>query len=146
MLPDAFFATDGMFETFLTVLDQMDAYPAVIERETSHYLPFLMTTTIMMEAVKAGVGRESAHAAIKQHALATVADLRAGKSERNDLVDRLANDDRIPLDADQLTAIIDAGRSNAGDAASQIAAFATAVRAIESAHPAAAAYSPGSIL
>ena len=146
MLPDAFFATDGMFETFLTILDQMDAYPAVIERETSHYLPFLMTTTIMMEAVKAGVGRESAHAAIKEHALATVADLRAGKSERNDLVDRLAGDDRIPLDAAQLTAIIDTGRSNAGDAASQIATFATAVRELESTHPEAAAYSPGSIL
>jgi len=146
MLPDAFFATDGMFETFLTVLDQMDAYPAVIERETSHYLPFLMTTTIMMEAVKAGVGRESAHAAIKQHALATVADLRAGKSERNDLVDRLAGDDRIPLDADQLTAIIDTGRSNAGDAASQIATFAASVSKLESAYPTAAGYSPGSIL
>lgn len=146
MLPDAFFATDGMLETFLTILDQMEAYPAVIERETSHYLPFLMTTTIMMEAVKAGIGRESAHAAIKQHALATVADLRAGTSERNDLIERLAGDERIPLDADQLTAIIDSGRSNAGDAASQIATFAAAVRQIESAHPEAAGYSPGSIL
>jgi adenylosuccinate lyase len=146
MLPDAFFATDGMFETFLTILDQMDAYPAVIERETARYLPFLMTTTIMMEAVKAGVGRESAHAAIKQHALGTVADLRAGESDRNDLVERLAGDDRIPLDAARLAAIIDSGRSNAGDAASQIAGFAAAVRDLEATHPEAAAYSPGSIL
>ena len=28
-----------MFETFLTVLDQMDAYPAVIAKENTHYLP-----------------------------------------------------------------------------------------------------------
>ena len=28
---DAFFALDGMFETFLTVLDEFGAYPAVIE-------------------------------------------------------------------------------------------------------------------
>ena len=88
MLPDAFFAIDGMFETFLTVLDQMDAYEAVIAAETAHYLPFLMTTTIMMEAVKAGVGRESAHKAIKEHAVATVNDLRAGKIDRNNLIER----------------------------------------------------------
>ena len=29
--------------------------------------PFLLTTTVMMEAVKAGAGREDAHAAIKEH-------------------------------------------------------------------------------
>jgi adenylosuccinate lyase len=29
-LPDAFFATDGLFQTFLTVLDEFGAYPAVI--------------------------------------------------------------------------------------------------------------------
>jgi adenylosuccinate lyase len=146
MLPDAFFASDGMLETFLTILDQMDAYPAVIDRETAHYLPFLMSTTIMMEAVKAGVGRESAHAAIKQHALATVADLRSGATERNDLVERLAADKRIPLDRERLSAIIAAGRRNAGDAAGQIASFAEAVRALESRYPQAANYSPAPIL
>ena len=29
-LPDAFFAADGLFETFLTVLDEFGAFPAVI--------------------------------------------------------------------------------------------------------------------
>ena len=29
-LPDAFFAIDGLIETFLTVLDEFGAYPAVI--------------------------------------------------------------------------------------------------------------------
>ena len=32
-LPDAFFAIDGQIETFLTVLDEFGAYPAVIQRE-----------------------------------------------------------------------------------------------------------------
>ena len=44
----------------------------------------------MMEAVKAGAGREDAHAAIKEHALATVRDLRQGKISDNDLVQRLS--------------------------------------------------------
>jgi adenylosuccinate lyase len=57
-LPDAFFAADGLFETFLTVLDDFGAYPAVIERELDRYLPFLATTKVLMAAVRAGVGRE----------------------------------------------------------------------------------------
>lgn len=146
MLPDAFFAIDGMLETFLTILDQMDAYPAVIAAETAHYLPFLMTTTIMMEAVKAGVGRETAHKAIKEHALATVADLRNGTIDRNNLVARLADDSRIGLERATLDAILAQGDRESGAAKSQVAAFATAVEKITQAHPKAASYMPGSIL
>src|SRR3954470_3196869 len=43
-LPDAFLALDGLYETFLTVLDELGAYPAVIARELDRYLPFLATT------------------------------------------------------------------------------------------------------
>ena len=146
MLPDAFFALDGLFETFLTILDQMDAYPAVIARENAHYLPFLMTTTIMMEAVKAGVGRETAHKAIKEHAVATVNDLRAGSTTTNDLVERLAADERIPLTAGQLAAIVASGERNAGAAQRQVGAFADEVTRLVSRHPEAADYTPGSIL
>ena len=146
MLPDAFFTIDGLFETYLTVLDQMDAYPAVIAKENAHYLPFLMTTTIMMEAVKSGVGRETAHKAIKEHAVATVNDLRAGKTTVNDLVARLAADERIPLDQAALDAIVAEGESNAGAARAQIESFERQVHAIEKRYPAGAAYNPGSIL
>ena len=142
----AFFAIDGLFETFLTVLGQMDAYPAVIEAENNHYLPFLMTTTIMMEAVKAGVGREAAHSAIKEHAVATVNDLRAGKIKENDLPERLASDDRIPLSLDQLSEIIATGGENAGTARSQVDHFADTVNQWEMKFPDAANYVPGSIL
>ena len=52
-LPDAFFAADGLFETFLTVLDEFGAYPAVIDRELERYLPFLATTKVLIAAVRA---------------------------------------------------------------------------------------------
>lgn len=146
MLPDAFYAIDGMFETFLTVLEQMDAYQAVIAAETARYLPFLMTTTIMMEAVKAGVGRETAHEAIKEHAVATVNDLRSGTVERNNLIERLATDPRLGLTRAALDAILARGDRERGAAGAQIAAFALAVRKLEAAHPQAAAYGPGAIL
>jgi adenylosuccinate lyase len=146
MLPDAFFAIDGLFETFLTILEQMDAWPALIAAETGRYLPFLMTTTIMMEAVKAGVGRETAHQVIKEHAIATVHDLREGTVARNDLIDRLAGDARLGLARATLEAIVSSGDREAGAATAQISAFAENVRKLEVASPAAAAYAPGAIL
>jgi adenylosuccinate lyase len=146
MLPDAFFAIDGLFETFLTILDQMDAYPAVIAAETAHYLPFLMTTTIMMEAVKSGVGRETAHKAIKEHAVATVNDLRSGKIDRNNLIERLAGDARLGLPRETLDTILARGDHEAGAARAQVAAFNAEVAKLTAVHSHAAAYAPGTIL
>ena len=146
MLPDAFYTIDGLYETFLTILDQMDAYPAVIEKENQHYLPFLLTTTIMMEAVKAGVGRETAHEVIKEHAVATVYDLRAGSVTENDLLSRLAADSRLPLDQAKLAQVLESGRANVGQAQQQVAHFAKEIQILSEKYSTAAAYSPGSIL
>ena len=51
-LPDSFFAFDGMIETMLHVLDDMGIYDAIIDRDVERYLPFLSTTTLLMEAVQ----------------------------------------------------------------------------------------------
>ncbi len=67
---------DGLTETFLTVLDEFGAYPAVIQRELDRYLPFLATTSILIAAVRAGVGRETAHEVIKEHAVAVALAMR----------------------------------------------------------------------
>lgn len=146
MLPDSFYACDGMFETFLTILSQIDAYPAIIEAENSHYQPFLMTTTIMMEAVKAGLGRESAHKVIKEHAVSTVNDLRSGIINHNNLIERLANDSEIPLSEEQLQAIMKNEASNVGSAVAQVKLFSDEVSKIEKAHPNSVNYTPGTIL
>ena len=52
-LPDAFFAIDGQIETFLTVLEEFGAYPAVIERELNRYLPFLATACSLISSCAA---------------------------------------------------------------------------------------------
>ena len=145
-LPDAFFAMDGLLDTFLTVLTQMEVFPAVIEAETEKYLPFLLSTTVMMEAVKAGAGREDAHAAIKEHAVATVKDLRTGKIKENDLADRLAKDSRIGLDAGQLNAFMEDGKKRVGAAHSQVDIFSKKVDSWVLKYPASKDYSPPSIL
>lgn len=146
MLPDAFFAIDGLFETFLTVLAQMDAYPAVIERENAHYLPFLLSTTFMMAAVKEGVGRETAHEAIKENAVAAVQALRDGQRNANDFVERLAADARVGLTQTQLEAIVAAGWEKTAMAQSQVEEFVGRVGALQPEYPDAPGYLPGAIL
>lgn len=146
MLPDAFLCLDGLFETLLTILNQMDVYEEVIALENRHYMPFLMTTTVMMEAVKAGAGRETAHHAIKKHAVETVNDLRNGTIEKNDLMVRLANEPNIPLDESQLSQIMSNAESNTGLATEQIELFIRRLSGISDAYPEASKYQPGSIL
>ena len=145
-LPDAFFAVDGMFETFLTVLDECGAYPAVIERELRRYLPFLATTKVLMAAVRAGVGREVAHEVIKEHAVAAALALREEGAESNDLFDRLAADDRLGLDRGQLDGVLAEPITFVGNAPRQVAACVDRVGAVVDADPDAAAYRPAPIL
>jgi len=135
-----------LLETFITILDQMDANPAVIERENRHYLPFLLSTTIMMTAVKRGIGRETAHEVIKEHAVAAARAYRAGESESNDLISRLASDGRLGMSAAELQSCLEEGQSNAGDVTLQINHFINESGKFVASVQGAGAYSPGSIL
>jgi adenylosuccinate lyase len=145
-LPDAFFAADGLFQTFLTVLDEFGAYPAVIARELERYLPFLATTKVLMAAVRAGVGREQAHEAIKEHAVAVALGMRERGAEGNDLFDRLAADPRLGLARAQLDALVADPTTFTGAAGDQVAAVVQRVEQLVSRHPQAAAYTPSPIL
>ncbi|GFE12426.1 adenylosuccinate lyase [Streptomyces glebosus] len=145
-LPDSFFALDGLLETFLTVLDEFGAFPAVVARELDRYLPFLATTKVLMASVRAGVGREEAHEAIKENAVASALAMREQGVERNELLDKLAADARIPLDKAQLDALMADKLSFTGAAADQVAAVVARIEEIAKQHPEAAAYTPGSIL
>ncbi|HEX6888159.1 MAG TPA: adenylosuccinate lyase, partial [Candidatus Nanopelagicales bacterium] len=144
-LPDAFLAIDGLFETFLTVLDEFGAFPAVIEAELRRYLPFLATTKILMAAVRAGVGRETAHEVIKEHAVATALDMRRGQAD-NDLFARLAADGRLGLDRAALEGLVAEPIAFTGAARAQVASVVDRVEVIAARHPSAVTYTPGAIL
>ncbi|MFN3600450.1 MAG: adenylosuccinate lyase [Dietzia sp.] len=144
-LPDSFFALDGMFETFLTVLDEFGAYPAVIDKELQRYLPFLATTKVLMAAVRAGVGREVAHEAIKENAVAVALAMRE-EGREPDLLDRLAADGRLPLDRAALDEALADRAAFVGAAGDQVDAVVARVEALVDRYPEAAGYTPGSIL
>ena len=145
-LPDAFLAIDGLFQTFLTVLDEFGVYPAVVERELRRYLPFLATTRVLVAAVQAGMGREEAHEVIKGHAVAAALALRVDGASETDLLDRLAADGRLPLDRFTLDAVVEDPSAFAGNAPAQVAAVVERIAVVVAARPWAAAYDPEPIL
>ena len=143
-LPDAFFAIDGLLETLVTVLQQMEVFPAAILAETERNLPFLASTTILMEAVKNGAGRETAHEAIREHTLAAARALRSGADAG--LLDRLAGDRRIGLRKKALQAILADGARFVGAAPNQVDAFLAEVKPLARRFKGCAEYVPGRLL
>jgi adenylosuccinate lyase len=145
-LPDAFYAADGLFETFLTVLDEFGVFPAVVQRELDRYLPFLATTKVLVAAVKAGVGREVAHEVIQEHAVAVALEMREKGAAENDLLARLAADDRLGLSEADLRSLVASPIEFTGAAGVQVKAVVERINDVVAAHPDAAAYAPGAIL
>ena len=144
-LPDSFFAADGLFRTFLTVLDEFGAFPAVIQRELDRYLPFLATTKVLMAAVRNGVGRETAHEAIKKSAVSVALAMRQGQVE-NDVFERLAADPRLGLSEQQLASVVAEPITFTGAAVDQVQSVVRRVEEVAKRYPDAAAYQPGAIL
>ena len=146
VLPDSFYAIDGLLETTLTILDEFQAFPAVIERELQRHLPYLATTALLMEAVRSGVGREAAHARIREHALASAQALRSGDADRSDLFARVTDDPVLGLDAARVATIADSPSLFIGRATEQVGAFVSRVAELVETHPQAAGYEPHPIL
>jgi adenylosuccinate lyase len=145
-LPDAFFAVDGLFETFLSVLEGFGAFPAVINAELQRYLPFLATTKVLITAVRHGIGRETAHEAIKEHSVAVALQMRETGRIDNDLLDRLAADPRLGITRAELEAAITDPIELTGTAGQQVATLAAEIEKLAAAHPDAANYRPGPVL
>lgn len=145
-LPDAFFALDGLFQTFFAVLSEFGAYPAVIEAELQRYLPFLATTKVLMACVRAGVGREQAHEVIKHHAVEVALEMRQRAARDNDLIARLGADPRIPLTEAQLSEQLQRPIEFTGSASEQVRRFAARVETLAAKYPEAANYEGQPIL
>jgi adenylosuccinate lyase len=145
-LPDAFFALDGLFETFLSVLEDFGAFPAVIEAELRRYLPFLATTKVLIAAMRHGVGRETAHEAISEHAIEVALQMRETGRSDNDLLDRLAADPRLGVTRAELDAALANPLELAGTAGQQVATLASQIEKVATAHPDAGSYRPGPVL
>jgi adenylosuccinate lyase len=98
VIPDSFYVLDGLLHTFMTILQEFGAFEARIKAELDEQLPLLATSKILMECVKAGMGREAAHQLIKKHSTLTAA---------SNFFVALAGEKDFPLSINQLNALIE---------------------------------------
>ncbi|MFH1567283.1 MAG: adenylosuccinate lyase [Gemmatimonadota bacterium] len=145
-LPDSFFAFDGMVETMLHVIDDMGVYEAVLRKELERFMPFLATTTLLMEAVRRGAGREQVHEAVKEHAVAAALRMREEGAAQNDLAARLGADPRVPLTAAEIATLLGHSQDFVGRAGEQVDAFARQVEEVAARYPQAGAVRKGRLL
>ncbi|MGF1595413.1 MAG: adenylosuccinate lyase [Acidimicrobiales bacterium] len=138
VLPDSFFALDGIFETTFAVLAEFGLFRGVVRSELDRYLPFLATTGLLMHAVRSGMGREEAHEIIKEHAVATALELREGRADGRDLLRRLGQDPRFPGQRDELGPIVERTVDSLGTIDRQIKAFCSQVGDLVAERPEAA--------
>ena len=80
------------------------------------------------------------------HALAAVVKRRENPHSINDLVERLANDQRLPLDHDELNSLFENPMEFAGNANYQIQKVVEKISDIITTHPDAAVYNPEAII
>jgi len=97
VIPDSFYVLDGLLHTFMTILNEFGIFEEKINSELSEQLPFLSTTKILMECVKAGMGREVAHKIIKKYATTTTP---------GSFFAALVSEKNFPLTLDQLNELI----------------------------------------
>ena len=110
VIPDSFYVLDGLLHTFMTILNEFGVFEESIQRELSEQLPLLATTKILVECVKAGMGREVAHQLIKKHSTSTSA---------GNFFEALAKEEEFPLSLDQLKNLIADPALFAGEASEQ---------------------------
>jgi len=98
VIPDSFYVLDGLLHTFMIILQEFGAFEEKIEVELNEQLPLLATSKILMECVKAGMGREAAHQLIKKHSTSATA---------SNFFTALASEKDFPLSINQLNALIE---------------------------------------
>lgn len=104
-VPEAFLAVDGILDLYLNITEGLVVYPKVIESHLMNELPFMATENIMMDCVKMGGDRQELHEAIRVHSMAAGRVVKE-EGKPNDLLQRIADDPKFPMDLEQLQAIM----------------------------------------
>ena len=118
---EAFLAVDAILNIYINVTSGLVVYDKVINRRVMEKLPFMATENIMMESVKRGGDRQELHEIIRVYSHEAAAKVKL-HGEQNDLIDRIAADDRIPLTKEEILAELDP-KKYIGRSASQVKEF-----------------------
>ena len=117
VLPDSFYVTDAILDTCISIVDNLEVFESEISLELEKYLPLMLTTRILMLAVKNDVGREKAHELIKSHARESLADLL--KTGKQTFLERVEKDLRLKISGSDINALMSSLVQLAGNAPHQ---------------------------
>ena len=122
---EAFLCVDAILNIYMNVTSGLVVYPKVVERRVMEKLPFMATENIMMESVKRGGNRQELHEIIRVHSHAAAAKVKM-EGGVNDLIDRIAADENIPLTKEEILSELDP-RKYTGRSSSQVTEFLESV-------------------
>ncbi len=117
-IPQAFLLADAIIKIYINITSDMVVYPKQIERHLRAELPFMSTEKILMAAVEKGESRQEMHEVVKDHSILAGVKVKEEGVE-NDLLERLAEDKRIPFTLTELTELISDYQSFTGRASEQ---------------------------
>lgn len=121
-MAQAFLLTDAILKLYINITNDMVVYPKQIERHLKEELPFMATEKILMACVEQGKSRQEMHEVIREHSVAAGFDVK-NQGLPNNLLDRLAQDERIPFGHDELNRLLGNYQQFTGRAAMQTTEF-----------------------
>ena len=121
-LAQAFLLTDAILKLYINITNDMVVYPKQIERHLREELPFMATEKILMACVERGKSRQEMHEVIREHSVAAGLDVKLHGLDNN-LLEKLAKDERVPFAREELDALIGNFQQFTGRAAMQTTEF-----------------------
>ena len=103
---EAFLGVDAILNIYINITSGLVVNDKVVTRRVMEKLPFMATENIMMESVKRGGNRQELHEVIRVHSHAAAAKVKL-EGGANDLIDRLAEDDAILLNKEEILEQLD---------------------------------------
>ncbi|MCL2457870.1 MAG: adenylosuccinate lyase [Desulfobulbus sp.] len=121
-IAQAFLLTDAILRLYVNITSNMVVYPKQIEKHLREELPFMATEKILMACVERGKSRQEMHEVIREHSVASGLMVK-NNGEPNNLLELLANDNRIPFDQAELESLVCDYQQFTGRAAMQTTEF-----------------------
>ncbi|WP_022849971.1 adenylosuccinate lyase [Limisalsivibrio acetivorans] len=103
---EAFLTLDAILELLYNITDGMVVYEKMIHKRVMEELPFMATENIIMESVKRGGDRQELHEIVRQCSMEAAKQVKMEGLE-NDLLDRLAAHEDVPLTKDEIDELLD---------------------------------------
>jgi adenylosuccinate lyase len=127
LFPTAFLATDEILGRATRLIRDLRVDEVAVARNLERYGTFAATERVLMGAARLGADRQELHEVIREHSLATWAEIAAGQP--NNLPQRLATDPRLThyLSPEQVLALLDAS-GYVGDAPERARQFVSQLR------------------